>query len=50
MPGPDLAFSQFCGIFFASFAIMAIYGGYVQATTPDPIFINVSPQAICRCL
>lgn len=41
MPGPDLAFSQFCGILFASFAIMAAYGTYQQFIVGDgPIFIN----------
>jgi hypothetical protein len=47
MPGPDLAFSQFCGILFASFTIMAVYGGYKQFISGDgPIFINV-PRERC---
>ena len=47
MPGPDLAFSQFCGILFASFTIMAVYGAYKQFLSGDgPIFINV-PRERC---
>ena len=48
MPGPDLAFSQFCGILFASFTIMAVYGGYKQFIEGNgPIFINVPRE---RCI
>ena len=41
MPTTDLAFSQFCGILFASFAIMVLYGFYLQFIADEgPIYIN----------
>jgi glucose uptake protein GlcU len=40
MPAPDLAFSQFCGIFFASFFIMVSWGAYKQFIQGETMYLN----------
>eukprot|EP01052_Picozoa_sp_SAG31_P008431 SAG31_NODE_426_length_15814_cov_25.737066_3_plen_178_part_00 len=41
MPGPDLAFSQFCGIFMASFSILVVAGFYKQFIKNEDLYVNV---------
>jgi hypothetical protein len=41
MPDPDLAFSQFCGIFFASLGILFVYGIYSQFYLGSNMYVNI---------